>query len=146
MFKCCACTLVLCLFVSSADALCMQPQPRLVCAEFFREQVVVIAKLTRVGHVAPKSDDDYFVYTMQTDRVLRGKIQGTFRIHEANGSGRAWFGWELGETYVLFLSYLREERAWVLDGCGNSDRLRDSPEVLKKIEQLKDGKDGGVIA
>jgi hypothetical protein len=148
MFKLCACALLLCVFVSSASAVCMGPQPRLVCAEFFREQVVVTARLVRTRYVDPKRDDamDYYLYTMQTDRVLRGRIAPRFRIYEENSSGRAGFGWNVGETYLLFLSYMKGDRAWELDGCGNSGPLRKSAEVLKEIDKIKTATDGGVIA
>src|SRR5262249_53988892 len=94
MLKLCVCMLVLCLCVTSASAVCNSPQPRLVCAEFFREQVVVSARLARIRYVEPKDAMDYHVYTMQTDRVLRGNINPTFRIYEENSSGRASFEWK----------------------------------------------------
>jgi hypothetical protein len=128
MFKLCSCMLVLFLLVSSSGSLCLRPQPRLVCAEFFREQAVVIAHLARVRHVDPKNDDamDYYVYSMQTDRVLRGKIGATFRVHDEHSTAGAGFDWEVGDTYLLFVSYSREEHAWLLDICGNSGPLRGS--------------------
>ena len=52
---------------------------------------------------------DYHLYTMQTERVLRGKINPRFRIYEENSSGRAAFQWKEGETYLLFLSYIKRE-------------------------------------
>ena len=117
----------------------MSPQPRLVCAEFFREQVVVIARLARIRYVDPKKDDamDYYLYTMQTDRVLRGKISATFPIYEENSSGRAGFQWKTGETYLLFLSYHKETRGWELDGCGNSGPLATSAKALGEIENIR---------
>lgn len=147
MFKLCSCTLVLCLLVSSAGAVCMSPQPRLVCAEFFKEQVVVIARLVRLRYVDPKKGDamDYHIYTMQTDRVLRGKIDARFRIYEENSSGRAGFDWKVGEFYILFLSYNETDRGWELDGCGNSGTLAQLGKVLGEIEKIKRATDGGAI-
>ena len=137
MPKLCSCMLVLCLCVTSASAVCNSPQPRLVCAEFFREQVVVIARLARIRYVDPKDAMDYHLYTMQTDRVLRGKIDVTFRIYEENSSGRASFDWKTAETYLLFLSYNKRDRGWELDGCGNSGPLRKSTKTLSDIANIE---------
>jgi hypothetical protein len=147
MFKLGSCALIVLSLVSSASAVCMIPQPRLVCAEFFKEQVVVVARLGRVRYVDPKKDDelDYHTYTMQTERVLRGKIDTTFRIYEENSSARAGFDWVVGETYLLFLSFSKEDRAWVLDGCGNSRPLKQSAKTLSEIGRIK-AATGGTIA
>jgi len=150
MLKLCSCALMLFLLVSSAASICMKPQPRLVCAEFFREQAVVIARLVRVRHVAvdPTRDDatDHYFYTMQTDRVLRGSMGGTFRVYEEMGTTAALFEWKPGERYLLFISYSRDLHGWVLDECGNSGPLRESAEALKTIDGIKTAKDGGVIS
>jgi hypothetical protein len=147
MLKACSCALVLCLLVSPAGAVCMIPRPRLACAEFFKEQVVVIARMAGARHVVLKKDDaiDYHIYTMQTDRVLRGNIGSTFRIYEENSSGRAGFDWKIGESYLLFLSYFKEDHGWQLDGCGNSGPLRQSENVLSEIEKIEAATDGGAI-
>ena len=85
-------TLLLCLLVSSAHAVCMDPQPRLVCAEYFHEQTVVIARLFRSHYVEPKGDAiDYHIYSMRAENILHGRIDPEFRIYEENSSGRANF-------------------------------------------------------
>lgn len=147
MFKLCSCALVLFLLASSASSLCMRPQPRLVCAEFFSSQVVVIAHLMRARHFKAKNDDaiDYSLYTMHTDQVLRGKIDATFRVNDLNSPAGAAFLWEVGETYLLFISYSSEDHAWVLDNCGNSDPLRSSAQALREIERIG-AATGGVVA
>jgi hypothetical protein len=125
----------------------MIPQPRLVCAEFFKEHAVVIARVVGVRYVDPKGDAmDYHTYTMRTDRVLRGNIGTGFRIYEENSSGRAGFDWKIGESYLLFLSYSKEDHGWELDGCGNSGPLRQSEKVLTEIDKIKAATDGGAIA
>jgi hypothetical protein len=140
--------LLLCVIVSSAGAVCMSPQPRLVCAEYFKEQAVVIARLVRTRYVDPKNDVDYRLYTMKTERVLHGQIDGNFRIYEENSSGRAGFEWKEGETYLLFLSYIKRDKGWELDGCGNSGPLRKSAKALKEIDKINaaGNGDGGIIA
>ena len=146
MPKACSCALVLCLLVSPAGAVCMIPRPRLVCAEFFKQRVVVIARMVGVRYVGPKGDAmDYHTYTMRTDRVLRGHIGTGFRIYEENSSGRAGFDWKIGESYLLFLSYFKEDHGWQLDGCGNSGPLRQSGKVLSEIEKIEAATDGGAI-
>src|SRR5215469_14021284 len=147
MLNACSWALVLCLLVSPAAAVCSIPRPRLVCAEFFKEQVAVIARMAGARHVIPKKDDalDYHTYTMQTDRVLRGNIGSTFRIYEENSSGRAGFDWKVGENYLLFLSYSKEDHGWELDGCGNSGPLQKSAKVLREINKIRTATDGGAI-
>lgn len=135
---------------SAAGAVCMLPQPRLVCAEYFREQVVVIARLTRVHYVQPKDENaiDYHLYSMEAERVLHGQIPRRFRIYEENSSGRAGFDWEPGQRYLLFLSYYRQDGGWGLDGCGNSALLEHSAGALREIEKIKTAQpqDGGYIS
>jgi len=129
--------LLLCLLISSARAVCMNPQPRLVCAEYFQEQTVVIARLVRSRYVEPKSDAiDYHIYSMHTERVLHDRIDPEFRIYEENSSGRASFDWKEGETYLLFLSYSKQDRGWELDGCGNSGPITKSAAALKEINKI----------
>lgn len=141
--------LLLCLLNRTAGAVCMNPQPRLVCAEYFKEQVVVVARLTRLRYVEPKNTDaiDYHLYSMQSERVLRGRIDSVFQIYEENSSGRAGFDWNKGETYLLFLSYHKQARSWELDGCGNSAPISQAAAVLKEIDRLNAAKksDGGMI-
>jgi hypothetical protein len=131
--------LQLSLLISSAGAVCMTPQPRLVCAEYFKEQTVVIAQLVRSSYVDRKNDEamDYHLYFMRSKEVIRGRIDPEFRIYEENSSGRAGFDWKEGETYLLFLSYSRQDRGWELDGCGNSGPVSKSAAALKEIKKIK---------
>jgi hypothetical protein len=141
--------LLLCLLVSSAHAVCMGPQPRLVCAEYFHEQTVVIAQLLRSHYVEPKGDPiDYHIYSMRAENVLHGRIDPEFRIYEENSSGRANFDWKEGETYLLFLSYSKQDRGWELDSCGNSGLISKSSAALKEIEKISaaTNKTGGIIS
>jgi len=140
----------MCLLISSARAVCNVPQPRLVCAEYFKEQAVVIAHLVRTRYVDPKKEDvmDYHIYTMQTERVLRGQINPSFRIYEENSSARAGFEWKEGERYLLFLSYSKGDKGWELDGCGNSRPVEEAAAVLQEIDRIKGAgnADGGEIS
>ncbi len=128
-----------------AAAVCRVPQPRLVCAEYFHEQLVVVAKLVRSTYVTTGHDLDGHEYELRTARVLRGKIGPTFNIWEENSSGRAGFAWKTGRSYVLFLSYSKRDQAWSLDGCGNSGPTGQAGRVLEEVQQLRAGKSGGVI-
>lgn len=133
------------LLVTSAGAKCPEPRPRLLCAEYFQSDVVVTARLLKIRHVTISDDDDYMLYTMQTERVLRGKIRAIFRIIDSTGSGRAGIPSDKGQRYLLFLSYMKDSRAWALDGCGNSDELEKSAETLKRIHELQAGGNSGTI-
>jgi hypothetical protein len=121
----------------AAGAFCLVPQPRLVCAEYFRSRAVVVAKLTRVRHVVPANDQDGFIYTLRAERVFRGSVGAVFRIYEENSSGRATFDWSVGQSYLLLLDYYKTSDAWGLDGCGNSGPIKDAVPTLKAIEALQ---------
>jgi len=140
--------LLLCV-ATSCWAVCLVPQPRLVCAEYFNSQVVVEATvLPRTRTVQDKDDPQgilAFIYTLRADRTFRGKITPTFRVYEANDSGRATFDWQPGRSYLLFLSYSKGDDGWVLDGCGNSGPLKDARAALDQIRIIKSDHDGGLI-
>ena len=141
-------TFILLLLAGSSYALCGHPTPRLVCAEYFHEQVVVTATLVRIRHFVPKDPDgdEYDLFAMETTRVLRGKIPQHFRVIQEYNSGRAGIDWTLGESYLLFLFYSAEDKAWSLDGCSNSDLLSKSGTVLQEIQRLQTHKgNGGTI-
>ncbi len=127
-------------FAPDALALCQVPRPRLVCAEYSNSQAVVIAKLSGVREVVDKDGFDGHVYTLETSTRLRGQIDNSFPVWEENSSGRATFGWAVGTTYLLFLSYDEPAHAWTLDGCGNSGRLDRSETTLAAIKSVQSSK------
>ena len=127
----------------SLCAVCGQPQPRLVCAEYFRSQAVVEAKLVRSRYIAPSNEMDGHIYEMKTERVLSGNPGNSFDIWEENSSGRAGFAWEPGHSYLLFLTS-QSNRGWELDGCGNSGLLEKKQSALSEIEALQTRR-GGMI-
>jgi hypothetical protein len=139
-----ACALSLLLLVPSALAVCSVPQPRLVCAEYFASEVVVEATLLRTRAIRDKDNQSVLasVYTLRADNTLRGQIAPTFRIYESNDSGRAGFDWEMGRTYLLFLWLSKPDKAWVLDGCGNSGPLTKSGKALQEIKAIQDDHSG----
>jgi hypothetical protein len=118
-------------------AACGEPQPRMVCAEYFRSEAVVAAKVMRITHTTPKHEMDFYVYELQTQTTIRGKIQKSFRIWEENGSARPGFDWRRGRSYLLFLRYMKDRDAWDLDGCGNSMPLTEATAILRKIEAIQ---------
>ena len=133
---------ILCLFQPCAFAFCKN-LPRLVCAEYSNSELVVIAKLVHTRHVVPLNEQDGFIYTLKTTRILKGRIGDTFRIYEENSSGRASFGWRKGDTYLLFLNSSRDG-TWWLYGCGNSAPLKEASFALKAIDRMEARK-GGLI-
>src|SRR5579859_2331680 len=124
-------------------AVCGQPQPRLVCAEYFRSDVVAVARLARIRHLVPKNADDGFVYTMQLQSSIRGQIGRRFNIYEENSSGRASFDWKRGESYLLFLWFEPTDHAWELDGCGNSGPEDKAGAVVDAIHKIESARDSG---
>ncbi len=136
------------LLTGSSSALCATPQDRLVCAEYFHEQAVVIAKLVRSRHVVPKGEDasEYDLYTLETTELLRGKIPHRFVVVDEDNSGRSGVLEDIGESYLLFLSYVPQYKAWGIDGCSNSDSLKLAGDTLQAVRQLQTGgQQGGTI-
>ena len=134
--------LISCFLQSSVFAWC-SVLPRLVCAEYSQSKLVVIAKLTHKQHFQPHDEQDYYVYTLETSRTLRGVVSTKFRVWEENSSGRASFNWSVGKTYLLFLNPT-DDGMWSLYGCGNSAPVDEAGFALKVIDTLKD-RNGGVI-
>jgi hypothetical protein len=126
-----------------ARSVCLD-SPRLICAEFLQSQVVVEAKLVHEQHIVPEHAQDGSIYRLVTSRVLRGRIDPTFRVSEENGSGCPPFGWKRGEQYLLFLKPSGNGNGY-LDGCGNSTPLVEAAPTLKVIESLEQRRKGGLI-
>src|ERR1700751_6025463 len=77
--SCLLCAAVVLLFASPALPFCLVPQPRLVCAEYFRSQLVVKATLVQTNTLHDKDDPDgirAYVYTVQVNQVIRGAPKG----------------------------------------------------------------------
>lgn len=113
--------------------------PRLICAEYANADVVVIAKLVATKHYAPRDKQDWNVYTLKPDKVLRGGLADEFRVYEENSSGRATFDWIRGESYLLFLTNRGDGLYW-LYGCGNSSPLKHAKRILDAIDSMKSRK------
>jgi len=77
--------------------------------------------------------------------VLRGKAGGNIHVYEANDSGRAGFDWVSERRYLLFLFFSAGEKAWELDGCGNSNPLSEANLALSEIAAIQGSRGGGVI-
>ena len=136
------------LFAPPTLGMCNVPQPRLVCAEYFASTVVVEATVTKVGAIHVKEDPDgiaAFKYSLRVNHVVRGQIDPDFQIYEGNDSGRATFDWKAGREYLLFLFYSASDKAWELDGCGNSGPTSSAKGVLQEIAAIKASHGGGVI-
>jgi hypothetical protein len=137
-----ALVLVSCFLQPSVFAWC-NVLPRLICAEYSQSKLVVIAKLTRKQHFHPQNAQDYYVYSLETSRALRGEVGENFLVWEENSSGRASFSWSMGNTYLLFLNPT-EDGMWWLYGCGNSAPIDEAEFAMKVIGSLKD-RHGGII-
>jgi hypothetical protein len=135
-------SVVLFLSACPAMAVCNVPQPRLVCAQYYASSVVVEATLTKITTIG---DDAAFDYQLHANRLIRGQMAGNFRVYEENSSGRATFEWKPGRVYLLFLFYSSPDRAWELDGCGNSGPVNAATAVLQQIETIQMSRGGGVI-
>ena len=131
-----------------ARPFCSEPQPRLICAEYFASQLVVEATLVNTEKELWKNDPDGIlarVYTLRVNRNLRGELTETIRVYEENDSGRAAFDWVRGRKYLLFLFHTRGKTTWSLDGCGNSGPVAKAARALAVIEQVKSRGGSGFI-
>jgi hypothetical protein len=140
--------IVLSLFSSPVLGMCNVPQPRLVCAEYFASAVVVEATVVKVRPIHVKEDQEgiaAFKYSLHVNRVIRGHIESDFLVYEGNDSGRASFDWKAGQEYLLFLFYSASDKAWELDGCGNSGPTSGAKAVLRQIAAINTSHGGGVI-
>jgi hypothetical protein len=136
------------LLAEPAMSLCNVPRPRLVCAEYFASKVVVEATLVKVRSIHANDDPEGVlarVYTLRANRFIRGHIPEVFRVYEGNDSGGATFDWKIGRKYLLFLFYSAADKAWALDGCGNSGAFNRARPVLEQIDAIQTRNDGGVI-
>ena len=131
----------------SAWCVCNVPQPRMVCAEYFQSQAVVVAKLVGIKSV-PQKWPDHFIYKLVTIRRLRGDVPQIFELFEGNDSGRAPFDWKLDEQYLLFLNRPTSSTYNLpsIDGCGNSSPLAGAAVAFKKIRALSEFGDRGLIS
>lgn len=146
--SCVLCALAMLMPSSLALALCSLPQPCLVCAEYYRSELIIDGTLIRVDNNLYDHDPQAITsrdYTMSVEKVFRGKIKGNIRIHEENDSGRASFDWIRGRKYLLFLFYTPKDNAWELDGCGNSAPLIKANKTLVEIRLLATASGDGVI-
>jgi hypothetical protein len=130
------------LFAPQASTHCTAP-PRLICAEYSQSTLVVEATLIQTRHVVPEHKDDFFIYTLQTIRTLRGTEVPSLQITEFNGTGRASFVWKRGRSYLLFLKPVGDG-TWWLEGCGYSGPLNEAASTLMVIATLKT-RTGGLI-
>ena len=122
---------------AEAVALCRVPQPRLVCAEYFRSKGVVIATLAGVTPVQDTYGDfTGTYYSMTVEQELRGHVPRLFRIYEGNDSGRAIFDWKVGDSYLIFLQGDGPSGAWLIDGCGNSGPTNSKQSALDEVDMI----------
>jgi len=129
----------------SAHSFCFQPQPRLVCGEYFNSTLVVEAKLVQVSSEGDPGSPDAFKYTLQVVNTLFGNSDVIIHVYEGNDSGRAGFYWVKDRKYLLFLQYQNDLKAWILDGCGNSGPLRKADKTLAQIAAIQRARESGWI-
>jgi hypothetical protein len=100
---------------------------------------VVEAALAQIQLVHDKDDAGgilVHLYTMHTDRRLRGEIGQDFTVYESNDSRRATFDWDVGQHYLLFLiSSATSDKSWSLDNCGNLGQLNWAQTVSAQIQK-----------
>jgi hypothetical protein len=146
---CMVCTIAVLLSGPRAMAFCYEPQPRLVCAEYFNSKAVVKATLLRGRAIHDKGDPEGIlahIYTLTVNEALHGQTPGEIQVYDGNDSGRVTFDWIRGKDYLLFLDYVPFEHAWAVDGCGNSGPLAKAQRALAEIGAIKSAHGDGIIS
>jgi hypothetical protein len=118
----------------AAVGVCSSPQPRLVRAEYWQSEAVVIAHLLKSQHINPKDDQDYRLYTFQVEKILRGSVPSHFVLWDENSSGRLTFDVLRGRKYLLFVDRWAEKGWWTADGCGNSGEVSKTVKIFREIQ------------
>jgi hypothetical protein len=108
----------------------------LVRAEYSQSDAVVIAHLIKSQHIDPTYDQDYYLYTFQVEKTLRGSVPNQFVLWDENSSGRLAFDVLQGRKYLLFVKRWAEEGWWTADGCGNSGEVSKTAKTLKEIQRI----------
>jgi len=139
-------------YVETAHAVCSEPQPRSICAEYSASTVVAEATLQKIENVLFQNDPNTVLaryYTLKADRAFRGTPDQTIKIYEENDSGRASFAWKIGTRYLLFLFNARQQsdqKLYSIDGCGNSGPSSRESSALREIAQTKDERQFALIS
>jgi hypothetical protein len=123
--------------MARAIAGCNNPRPRLICAEYFQSKAVVIASLNGVTPVKDDFGDlTGTYYSMTVERTLRGQVNKTFRVYQANDTGDPKLNWKAGGSFVLFLREQAGNGSWKIDACGNSGPADSKQSALDQIDML----------
>ncbi len=131
-----------------AMAYCNQPQPRLVCAEYFATRAVVRATLLHGRAIHDKKESEAVlahVYTLKVDEVLHGQAPDEIQLDDENDSSRVTFDWTLNGKYLLFLDYLPKDHVWSVDSCGNSGPLAKAQRAVAEISAVHSAHGGGAV-
>lgn len=145
---CLMCAVVMLLSGPRAMAFCYEPQPRLVCAEYFDSKSVVKATLLRSHAVYDKDDPEAIlahIYTLKVYEVLHGHAPDEIQLYDGNDSGRVTFDWVQNSDYLLFLIYIPKDHTWAVDNCGNSGPLAKAQRTIAEISAVQSAHGGGAI-
>jgi hypothetical protein len=118
-----------------ACAFCFAPQLR-VSDEYFISDLVLTGTITASRNIVDPTDPDGMTgtfYTVQMDKVYRGKAPKSLRVYSENSTAR--FPMETHKPYLLFLTK-DSDRHWVVDNCGNSGQVSLSSAAMKQLKQL----------
>jgi len=130
----------LALFVGSADAVCLEPHPK-VSAEFFKSDAVFVGTVLTESTV-PEKDEAYggWVYRLRIKKTFRGLVGDTVEVFTENSSGR--YPLVVGETYLLFAD--TSDGRLTITNCGNSSLLSQSEDLIRQIRMIKETSGGEI--
>jgi hypothetical protein len=110
-----------------------------VAEEIGLTEVIAIGKVVASRLVVSPEDPESYdatIYTVQIERVLKGRLASQVRLYSSNTTARYWM--EIGERHILFLTREWKENRWVADyfvnNCGNSSKLPKGDAIVKQVE------------
>jgi hypothetical protein len=131
------------LSLQSLHALCGEPQPRLLAAEYFDSRMVIEATVTDITQFTAKDEtsDDFTRIRLAVNKVYRGPSgRRSEVVTDENNSGRVAFAWIKGEHYLLFVN----ERGRV-DSCGSSGPMKSSFGALQEVQRINVDSPTGIL-
>jgi len=117
----------------SAHSFCPDPHPSLE-KEYSTSAIVFVG--TALSERSTIESDGFYdgtTYTLQVEKIFRGKAGQMIDVFSENSSGR--FPMTVGNRYIVF-GYSQGGRIQI-DYCDHSGMLPEKSSILKKVRELK---------
>ncbi len=129
---------------TTAQAICLQPQPVRVCTEYFHSENVLVAKIVSMRRIPdtpdPNNIEGWF-YKLKVEKSYRGNALPAGEIYTGNDETRVPL--EVGKTYLLFVNKNQQGRP-APDVCGNTGEVDQKADALAELDRIAQA--GGIGA